>query len=94
MLYEAYVNLVFFWEGLKFLCLWGKKPFSGLFAKAYSSYNLQVRRVDFGQCIIYIVSNKNTNHYSIFVYLFLYIKKKLNVIKYSFYQVRFNILKI
>ena len=59
----------------------GEKLFLGLFDKAYFSYNIHVRHFAFGQCIVYIVSNKTSFHFFIFLFIYFCILKKRVFVK-------------
>ena len=76
MLLHRYIILVFFCMPNIFRPMGTKKAFLGLFSKAYS-YNSQARHFAFGQCIVYIVSNKRTSHYCQFLCSYFYILKKI-----------------
>ena len=78
MFLEAFVILMFFFVSLKFLGLWEEKPyFFEIFAKAYSTYNIYVRHFAFGQCRVYIVSNKRAKYFFIFSFFYNFISKNI-----------------
>ena len=79
--FYACLLFLYFFVGLKLLGLWGKNLFFGVFAKAYF-YSIHVRHFAYGQCIVYIVSNKRTRAFFKFLFLSFYIfvfkyKKKI-----------------
>ena len=62
MLQEFVIHV--FFAILQILDLGLKNLFLGLFAKAYSSYNIHVMHFAFGQCIVYIVVIKEPTIFS------------------------------